>query len=179
MCTVKTKYFNLFLSTIIGGGGGGGLTLPKPRPRSPCHVRDPGKDCGRKKLRTLSIEKKLENRKRVIHIKNTDELCCPCALVTVKGFRDFGCTHPEYRGLQKGRPVQKSKALELCPAVGVPEGPCGLTEIRTFREYPSDYQIVVVSVNQGYQVIFKGPSKLKTNNSSSSKSVTIFTDAIT
>ena len=77
----------------------------------------------------------------------------------IKAYRDFGSHHPEYTNLLKGCPIQGKRAKELHDLVGVPEGPCGIAEIETFQAYLSDYQIVVVSVEHGYQIIYKGPDK--------------------
>ena len=56
-----------------------------------------------------------------------------------------------------GRPIQKRLAQELHCAAGVPEGSCSLPEIQQFQDHLSEYQIVVLSVDHGYQIISKGP----------------------
>ena len=53
--------------------------------------------------------------------------------------------------------VQGILAREVQELAGVPQGPCGLNEIAVFQVTLSDYQIVVVSVDHGYQIIYKGP----------------------
>ena len=125
------------------------------------HIRDPGRGGSNKRLRkgSAALEKLLDVKKSVVKIKNLDELCCARAIVTIKAFRDLGSQHPEYQSLQKERPVQKKKAQELHRAAGVPEGSCGLPEIQQFQDHLSEYQMVVLSVDHGYQVIFKGPTK--------------------
>ena len=120
------------------------------------HVRNPGRGSGRKRLRlgTKHIQQMLKSKKSVIVIHNDDELCCARALVTVKAYRDKDV---RYGDIRRGRPVQGKLARELHALAGVPEGPCGLKEIDLFQTALPDYQIVVVSVNHGYQIIYKGP----------------------
>ena len=99
-------------------------------------------------------------KKCVIYIDNEDGLCCAHALVTVKAKCD---NHPKYRtiryGNKNGCKLQEKLAKELHREARVPEGPCELGEIELFQIALSDYQIVVMSVDHGYQVIYKGPSK--------------------
>ena len=127
------------------------------------HIRDPGRGGGNKRLRkgSAALEKLLDVKKSVVKIKNLDELCCARAIVTIKAFHDLGCKHQDYQNLQKGFPMQKEKAQELHRAAGVPEGSCGLSEIQQFQDHLSEYQIVVLSVDHGYQIIFKGPTQPK------------------
>ena len=123
------------------------------------HIRDPGRGSGRKRrqLKTLHIEQMLKT-KSVIYIDNEDDLCCARALVTMKAKRD---NHPKYTSRRRGNThtLQEKLAKELHQEARVPEGPCGLGEIELFQIVLSEYQIVVVSVDHGYQVIYKGPSK--------------------
>ena len=110
-------------------------------------IRDPGRGAGNKRIRkgSMALDKLLDLRKSVIKINNDDELCCTRAIVTMKAYCDFGSRHPEYVSLRRGRPVQERQARQLHREAGVPEGPCGL------------HQIVVLSVDHQYQIIFKGP----------------------
>lgn len=41
----------------------------------------------------------------------------------------------------------------------MPERPCGLGEINLFQILLASYQIIVVSVDHGYEIIFKGPTQ--------------------
>ena len=122
------------------------------------HVRNPGRGSGKKRLKlgTRHIEKMLKSKKSVVIIQNDDELCCARALVTVKAYRD---KDPGYSDIRKGRPAQGQLARELHNSAGVPEGPCCLNEMALFQRYLSEYQLVVVSVDHGYQIIYKGPDQ--------------------
>ena len=126
------------------------------------HIRDPGRGSGRKRrqLKTLHIEQMMKTKKSVIYIDNEDDLCCARALVTIKAKRD---NHPKYQTIQRGNrcgcKLQEKLAKELHREARVPEGPCGLREIELFQIVLSEYQIVVMSVDHGYQVIYKGPQK--------------------
>ena len=126
------------------------------------HIRDPGRGSGRKRrrLKTLHIEQMLKTKRSVIYIDNEDDLCCARALVTIKAKRD---NHPRYQTIRQGNRrgciLQEKLAKELHREARVPEGPCGIGEIELFQIVLSEYQIVVMSVDHGYQVIYKGPPK--------------------
>lgn len=121
------------------------------------HIQDPGCGSGRKRLKLHmdSIDEMLRRKKSVIVIDNRDRLCCARALVTIKAKRDC---NPKYDSVKRGD-LQRELAEELHREARVPEGPCGLGELNQFQIILSEYQIVVVSVDHGYQVIFKGPSQ--------------------
>ena len=127
------------------------------------HIRDPGQGAGNQRIRkgSMALEKLLDLKKSVIKIKNDDELCCARAIVTMKAYCDFGSRHPEYDSLRRGRPIQERHARDLHRQAGVPEGPCGLPELETFQRYLVHHQIVVLSVDHQYQIIFKGSPQPK------------------
>ena len=68
-------------------------------------------------------------------IKNRDELCCARAIVTMKALVDAnGNTRDRhYKNLKEGRPVQRRLAKELHRLAGVPEGPCGTSELQKLQ----------------------------------------------
>ena len=109
----------------------------------------------------MALEKLLDTKKSVIKINNEDELCCAPAIVTMKAYCDFGSRHSEYDGLRRGRPVQARQAKELHRQAGVSEGPCGLSELEAFQRHLTSHQIMVLSVDHQYQIIFKGPPQDK------------------
>ena len=123
------------------------------------HIRDSGVGSGYRGLRpgTQPIELFLQNKKSVVRIENKDELCCARALVTAKAYREWGSRDSQYRHIAFGRPLQETLARQLHRRARVPEGPCGLGELNLFQIVLADYQIVVVSADHGYQIIFKGP----------------------
>ena len=122
------------------------------------HVRNPARGSGRKrvKLGTTHIDEMLRTKKSVIYINNDDDLCCARAIVTIKAKRD---KHPQYKSMGQGRPIQERLAKQLHHEACVPEGPCGLEEFALFQSHLSEYQIVVVSVDHGYQIIYRGTSQ--------------------
>ena len=93
-----------------------------------------------------------------VSIKNRDELCCARAIVTMKALVDAngntGDRH--YKNLKQGYPVQKREAQELHRLAGVPEGPCGISELQKFQEVLPDYQIKVMSIDPPHVLIFVG-----------------------
>ena len=127
------------------------------------HIRDPGQGAGNQRIRkgSMALEKLLDLKKSVIKIKNEDELCCARPIVTMKAYCDFGSRHAEYDSLRRGRPIQERQARDLHRQAGVPEGPCGLPELEAFQRHLVHHQIVVLSVDHQYQIIFKGPPQPK------------------
>ena len=90
-----------------------------------------------------------------------DELCCARALVTAQAYHEYGTQHNLYLDIKRGRYEQEKRAKALHAEARVPEAPCGLGELELFQIVLYDYQIVVVSVEYGYQIIFKGPERKK------------------
>ena len=127
-------------------------------------IKDSGVGSGSRGKRpgTQPIEQFLRDKSSVVRIKNQDQLCCARALVTAKAYRDWGSRHWQYQNIKKGRPIQETAARPLHRQARVPEGPCGLGEINLFQIILCDYQIVVISADHGYQVIFKGPPQPET-----------------
>ncbi|CAH3174094.1 unnamed protein product, partial [Porites lobata] len=123
------------------------------------HIKDSGVGSGSRGKRpgTQPIEQFLQNKKSVVRIQNLDELCCARALVTAKAYRDWGSRDSHYKNLTRGGAFQKELARQLHRRARVPEGPCGLGELNLFQIVLAEYQIVVVSADHGYQIIFKGP----------------------
>ena len=123
------------------------------------HIRDSGVGSGSRGQRpgTQPIEQLLKSKKSVVRIQNKDELCCARALVTAKAYRDWGSRDSQYKTIMQGQPLQEQKARQLHRRARVPEGPCGLGELNLFQIVLVVYQIVVVSADHGYQIIFKGP----------------------
>ena len=100
-----------------------------------------------------------KKKKGVIQIKNTDQLCCARAIVTMKEYVD-GDPHKQYRNLRDGRPIQERLAKLLHRDAEVPEGPCGIEELQKFQAYlgPQGYKIIVVDYTSG-ACIFRGQVK--------------------
>ena len=127
------------------------------------HIRDPGRGSVNQHIKkaTRTLEKLLDEKNSVVKIKNDDELCCARTIVTMKAYCDFGSRDSRYKNLQQGKPAQGREAKTLHRVSGVPEGPCGLPEIDTFQKHLPEYQIVVLSLDHNYQIIFKGPPRDK------------------
>ena len=62
----------------------------------------------------------------------------------------------DYKNLKRGRPVQGRRARELHRLAGVPEGPCGIPELKKFQAALPQHRIKVISLTPPYQVIFDG-----------------------
>ena len=104
-----------------------------------------------------------ENRKKrcIITIKNTDELCCSRAIVTMRTYchKEDGVDALRlWDSLKKGYPVQQQQAKELHQQAGVPEGPCGVPELQQFQHaLGPQYQLVVMLRIKPFDLIFIGP----------------------
>ena len=61
----------------------------------------------------------------IITIKNKDELCCSCAIVTAKAKVEH---HPKWGGFRDGKSIQRTEAWNLHTEVQVPFGACGYEE---------------------------------------------------
>ena len=115
--------------------------------------RDKGRRLGRKAISSL-----LKTKSSVIQIKNTDNLCCARAIVTMKSRADAANVRDrDYVNLCKGLPVQGRKARELHALAGVAEDVCGIPELQAFQQALPGYQIKVLSVDKPYMIIFQGP----------------------
>ena len=127
------------------------------------HIRDPGRGAGNQRIRkaSMALDKLLDRKKSVIQIQNDDELCCARAIVTMKAYCDLGSRHAEYDSLRRGKPLQGQQAQALHRDASVPEGPCGLPELAAFQRHLTEHQIVVLSMDHNYQIIFKGPPQEK------------------
>ena len=56
----------------------------------------------------------------------------------------------------QGCPVQEQLAKELHRLAGVPEGPCGISELQKFQAVLPGYQIKVMSIDPAHMLIFVG-----------------------
>ena len=65
-------------------------------------------------------------------IKNEDELCAARAMVTMKAPAD---QDPRYEELRRGRWSQKILTKQLHQEAGVPNGPCGLEQIKQMQQF--------------------------------------------
>lgn len=127
------------------------------------HVRNPGTGSGRNKNQPglTPVELLLRRKKNVIRISNNDNLCCARAIVTAKAHQDYGSGHWITRSCKRGFPLQQQYAQELHREANVPQGPCGLREIQLFQNALSEYQLIVIDAEMGYQLTFKGSTRSK------------------
>ena len=118
--------FNATLTFITYPDKGGKGTASKNPNRLPFDLMHQKKDC-------------------MIKIKNTDDLCCAGAIVTMKEYVD-GDPDKQYDNLRRGRPIQERLAKQLQQDAGVPEDPCGYEELEKFQAFlgPQGYKIIVV-----------------------------------
>ncbi|KAJ8019010.1 putative DNA polymerase [Holothuria leucospilota] len=108
-------------------------------------IRNPG----------IDVIKFLKQKRSIITIPKTeDQLCCARAIVTAIARKE---SHPKWEAIRKGCKIQLSLAKKLHKDAGIPEGPCGIDELKAFQKFlGKKYQIVVFSLDQLNEIIFKG-----------------------
>ena len=122
----------------------------------------------------LCLDRENKKKRCIVTVKNTDELCCARAIVTMRAYchkEDGVDALREWDNLKRGYPVQEHKAQELHRQAGVTEGPCGLEELRQFQQaLGPQYQLLVMTRIRPFFLIFKGPDAphkirlIKSNN---------------
>ena len=96
---------------------------------------------------SMSYEQMLKKEKDIVTIKNEDELCAARAIVTMKALAD---QDPQYENIKRGRGQQGYLAHKLHRDSGVPEGPCGLEQVKQIQQFMGPtYQIQVFEAMQG------------------------------
>ena len=127
-------------------------------------VAMPGLGSGHRKKHNpgrMCLEKENRKKRCIVTIKNTDQLCCARAIVTMRAYchKNEGMEgFRNWENIKRGLPVQEKLAKELHQQAAVPEGPCGLEELRQFQQTlgPS-YQLLVMLRMKPFDLIFKGP----------------------
>ena len=117
------------------------------------HVATP-EGSGRSKLkRTIfNIRDYLKQKRSIVCIDNTDDLCLARALAVAIAKNE---NDPKYKQIRDSRrPVQRQRALALHQAANVPLGPCGIPEVKLFQNYLVNYQIIVVSGSHNNSIIY-------------------------
>jgi hypothetical protein len=86
------------------------------------------------------MERFLRDKRCIIQIQNTDDMCCARAIVTAKAKIDVH----EWHSIRHGRRIQEELALELHAKAGVPLHQCGIEDVKTFQRFLVGYQIHVI-----------------------------------
>ena len=109
---------------------------------------------GRSKVKrtTFNIRDHLREKKSIVCINNTDDLCLARALAVAIARIE---NDPKYDQIRKsGRAIQRQRALDLHQSANVPLGPCGIPEVKLFQNYLVNYQIIVVSGSHNNNIIY-------------------------
>ena len=118
------------------------------------HVKTP-EGSGKSKRTIFNIRDHLKEKRSVVCINNTDDLCLARALAVAIARIE---NDPKYKQIRdSGKPLQREKAFDLHEAANVPLGPCGIDEVKLFQNYLVNYQIIVVSGAHNNSIIY--PSK--------------------
>lgn len=132
-------------------------------------VRVPERGGGKTKynnrnIGTRVVDSMLHDKRSVVTIKNTDDLCCARAIVTMiarHGRKSNQASKRQYDNMRKGYPIKKTRAEELHLLANEPLGPCGIEELKKFQAILPDYQIKVLSYDKPHCIIFKGTEDLE------------------
>ena len=118
------------------------------------HVKTP-EGSGKSKRTIFNIRDHLKEKRSVVCINNTDDLCLARALAVAIARIE---NDPKYKQIRdSGKPLQREKAFDLHEAANVPLGPCGIDEVKLFQNYLVNYQIIVVPGAHNNSIIY--PSK--------------------
>ena len=123
------------------------------------HTPGPARGHGKRYKPSSAAVRGIVKTSRVT-IKNRDEFSCVWAIVTMKALVDANGNTRDclYKNLKYGYPVQERLAKELHRLAVVPEGPCGIPELKKFQEALPGYQIKVISIDPPHMLIFVGPT---------------------
>ena len=115
------------------------------------HVVSP-EGSGKSKRTAFNIRDYLKQKRSIVCINNTDDLCLARALAVAIARIE---NDPKYKHIcSSSRPLQRQKALDLHQAANVPLGPCGIDEVKLFQNYLVNYQIIVVSGTHNNSIIY-------------------------
>jgi hypothetical protein len=121
------------------------------------HVENGGTSTKRSEI---NLEKHLINKRAIIRIQNTDDICFARALVVAKAKIENDSRY--YHLINHKRPLQTRLAHDSHQNAGVPIATCGLDEVKLFQTYFLDYQINIVSKeHQNSIIFFPVPKKTK------------------
>ena len=127
-------------------------------------VSMPGPGTGHRKKHNpgrLCLDRENKKKRCIVTVKNTDQLCCARAIVTMRAYchKEDGVDALRlWDSLKKGYPVQQRQAQELHREARVVEGPCGIEELRQFQQaLGAEYQLLVMTRLKPFFLIFKGP----------------------
>ena len=127
-------------------------------------VSMPGPGSGHRKRHNpgrMCLDRENKKKRCIITVKNTDQLCCARAIVTMRAYcnKDKGMDAlRQWENLKRGYPMQQRLAQELHKQAGVAEGPCDLQELGQFqRALGCNYQLLVMNRMNPFSLIFKGP----------------------
>ena len=166
------------------------LDLTLVRPMGQGSGREKGLNPGR-----MGHQMSRQSKNSIIWIKNSDELCCARAIVTLKARAEWKAIEREvqreegrdvpvlleelkakekdlltdYNTLRRTSEEKRKPTLQLIYArqlhrlAGVPEGPCGLDEVKKFQSYLSSltppFQLKVFC-DQTHKPLYTGPLKV-------------------
>ena len=128
------------------------IAMPRPGSKTKACKTSVGRRC---------LERVLQQKRCLINIKNSDELCCARAIVTMKSHchkDESGDARALWEAMKRHRHQQALQAKDLHTLADVPEGPCGIEELKKFQvALGSEYQLLVMSFCHPFMLIFKGP----------------------
>ena len=119
------------------------------------HVHMPS-GSGSKRKPYVNFHRFLDEKKSVLQIRNSDELCCARAIVTAIARIE---KHPYWENIRKGFEPQKSMAIDLHRKADIPLNRCGIEDVKRFQAILPAYQIHVLSKEHFNAIIYEGPNE--------------------
>ncbi|XP_022802780.1 uncharacterized protein LOC111340236 [Stylophora pistillata] len=118
---------------------------------------------GKRWLGHKKLAADLHDRRSILQVSNEDEMCCARAIWIFKSACDAfdSPTNQEprrqYDNMRKNPQALTKRAKYLHREAGVPEGPCGRSELEAFQAYLAlTYQLKVITACYPYGVLFEG-----------------------
>ena len=107
----------------------------------------------------INLENHLIKKRSIVCIQNKDDMCLARALVVSIAKIE---NDSRYKTVIDHRwSMQTHLANDLHEKAGVPNGKCGLNEVKQFQTYLSDYQIDIVSKEHQNSILYSGPENEK------------------
>jgi hypothetical protein len=118
------------------------------------HVEMPRGGTGTKRAE-INLEKHLISKRSIIQIQNEDDMCLARALVVSISRIENDSRDRQIRN--HNRPLQSRLAYDLHEKAGVLIGKCGMSEVKQFQAYLTEYEINIVSKGHQDAIVYTGP----------------------
>lgn len=116
------------------------------------HVRLPSGGVG-KRCKYIDLGRMLKEKRGIIRINNSDDLCCARAIVTAMARLD---KHPKWERIRHGGKIQTDLAIQLHRKADVPLQRCTIKDLHLFQKVLPDFQLNVLSKDSFNSLVYQG-----------------------